>query len=93
MRPARAGERWVILFLLAALLFSPPLLSIFSGHRLLSVPVIYLYLFLSWGLVIFLLALAAEGSFPQPEVGRSTPADEPSSATPARPHAGSGRED
>lgn len=78
MRPPGAGERWVALFLLAVLLFSPPLLSIFSDHQLLAVPFLYVYLFLSWGLVIGLLALAAEGRFPKAEDRRSAPTDEES---------------
>lgn len=54
------GERWVGIFLLAALLFSPPFLSIADQHEVLGIPFLYLYLFLSWGLVIALLALAVE---------------------------------
>ncbi len=84
MRPAGAAERWVALFLLAVLLFSPPFLSIVSDHQLLSLPFIYVYLFLSWGLVILLLALAAEGGSLEAKAGRSAPTDEPSSAPPAR---------
>lgn len=57
---ARAGEHWVALFLLAVLLFSPPILSIFAEGRLLGISLTYLYLFLAWGLVIVLLAIAAE---------------------------------
>ncbi len=70
IRPAATGERWVALFLLAVLLLSPPFLSIFGGHQLLAIPFIYVYLFLSWGLVIALLALAAESSSPTAESGR-----------------------
>lgn len=71
IRPGATGERWVALFLLAVLLLSPPFLSIFGEHQLMSVPFIYLYLFLSWGLVIALLALAAESSSAARESGRS----------------------
>ncbi len=74
IRPAGSGERWVALFLLALLLFSPPFLSISSEHRLLSIPFIYVYLFVAWGLVIGLIALAVEDRAPGAE--RAEPADE-----------------
>ena len=79
-RPAATGERWVAIFLLALLLFSPPLLSIFSEHHLLAVPFIYVYLFFSWGLVIALAALAVEGGPPPAERGPLPPEDEEDAA-------------
>ncbi len=68
-----SSERWLALFFFAALLLSPPLLSIFGQHQLLKIPSIYVYLFVSWGLVIALAALAAEGRRPkeQSEPSRS----------------------
>ena len=58
-----AGERAAALFVLAVLLFNPPLLSIFSADvRVLGMPLPYLYLFGAWALVVVLVALHAERS-------------------------------
>ena len=58
-----AGERAAALFVLAVLLFNPPLLSIFSVDvRILGLPLPYLYLFGAWVLVVVLVALHAERS-------------------------------
>ena len=55
------GERAVALFLLAVLLFNPPLLAIFDvPATVLGVPLSYLYLFTAWMVVIVLVALHAE---------------------------------
>lgn len=49
------GRRLVGLFLLGMLLFNFPLLSLFNRPVLmLGIPVLYLYLFCAWALVIFL---------------------------------------
>ncbi len=41
------------LFVLAALLFNYPILSLFTGDRLVfGLPLLYVYLFISWGVVI-----------------------------------------
>ena len=51
------GNRLLALFLLGALAFSPPLLKIFAVDDLvLGVPVLFLYLFGAWGLLIALVA-------------------------------------
>lgn len=71
IRPPAIGERWVALFLLALLLFSPPLLSIFGQHQLLAMPFLYVYLFCAWGLVIALAALAVESGPPEAAGGES----------------------
>ena len=53
-------ERWVALFLLGALAFSPPLLSIFSVEATaFGIPVLYVYLFIAWGALIALTAIVA----------------------------------
>ncbi len=75
IRPSAKSERWVALFLLAALLFSPPFLSIFGQRQVLSIPSIYVYLFVSWGLVIALAALAVEGGRPKEDQPGQTPPD------------------
>ena len=64
------------LFLLALLLFSPPILSMFADSRLLGIPLTYLYLFVAWGLVIALLAIAAERRSRTVDSRRSTIAHE-----------------
>ena len=67
-----AGERAAALFVLAILLFNPPLLSIFSADvRVFGLPLPYLYLFGAWVLIVALLALHAERSrFPNDEIRR-----------------------
>ena len=53
-------ERYAALLILAALLFNPPIISIFNSAQLvLGVPVLFLYLFVAWGLVIGLNAYLA----------------------------------
>ena len=57
---ATVAELSVGLFCLAVLAFSPPLLVIFSTQYLLfGIPLLYVYLFVTWGLVIVLLARLA----------------------------------
>lgn len=53
----------VALALLGFLLFNYPLLSLFSTDgRLVGVPLLYAYLFVSWGLLIGLMALVVRKS-------------------------------
>ncbi len=59
-RPGATGERVLALFSLGVLLFNPPLLKLFSTNAyLLGVPLLYVYLFVSWGILILLAALLA----------------------------------
>jgi hypothetical protein len=59
----RKGERLIALALLGLLLFNYPLLSLFSTERtVFGVPVLYAYLFASWGLLIGLMALVLRKS-------------------------------
>ena len=52
------GRRLVGLFLLGVLLFNFPLLYLFNRPQLaLGIPVLYLYLFAAWSLIIFLTLL------------------------------------
>lgn len=68
-RPGRAGARSVALFLLGIVAFNAPLMAIFSvDTRVLGVPLLYLYLFLSWGALIAFVRLAA-----RPGGGRAWP--------------------
>ena len=49
------------LFLLGALLLTPPLLIVFNQPtRVFGVPALYLYLFVVWAVLIALVALAVE---------------------------------
>ena len=53
-------ERLVALFLLGVLLLVPPVLVVFNRvERVLGVPLLYLYLFAAWALLIGLAALVA----------------------------------
>jgi len=53
----------VALALLGFLLFNYPLLSLFSTDgTVLRIPVLYAYLFVSWGLLIGLMALVVRKS-------------------------------
>jgi len=52
------GRRLVGLFLLGMLLFNFPLLHLFNRPVVvLGVPVLYLYLFAAWSLIIFLILM------------------------------------
>jgi hypothetical protein len=58
----RTQARLLALFLLGCLLLLPPLLLVFNHpHRLLGIPVLYLYVFLTWGVIIALGAGLAHG--------------------------------
>jgi Ca2+/Na+ antiporter len=58
---SRRRELLIALFLLAVLLLTPPLLIVFNqATRLLGVPLLYLYLFVVWAVLIALVALAVE---------------------------------
>jgi hypothetical protein len=61
IRPAIKGQRLVALFLLGLLLFNYPLLDLFAGPgQLLGVPLLYVYVFSAWALLIGLMAIVVE---------------------------------
>jgi hypothetical protein len=63
VRHRRKGERLVALALLGFLLFNYPLLSLFSTDgSVVGVPLLYAYLFVTWGLLIGLMALVVRKS-------------------------------
>ena len=65
VRPEAKGERSLGIFALGLLILNPPLLSIFSVEAsLFGLPLLYLYLFGAWGLLIALIALNARSSTP-----------------------------
>jgi hypothetical protein len=54
-------NRLIALFMLGVLLLSPPLLAVFRADILVGgVPLLFLYLFGAWALMIGLLAFAVE---------------------------------
>jgi hypothetical protein len=61
IRPSIKGQRLVALFLLGFLLFNYPLLDLFAGPtQVWGIPVLYVYVFAVWALLIALLALVVE---------------------------------
>jgi hypothetical protein len=55
------GQRLGALSMLGLLLFNNPLLALFSDHGFVfGIPVLYAYIFVSWGLLILLIALVIE---------------------------------
>ena len=64
------SERLVALFVLAVVLLNPPLLLIFDRVSIFAgIPVLYLYLFAAWAVLIAILALISEGSKPSSQEG------------------------
>ena len=54
-------ERYVALIILTVFLFNPPIMSIFNSTELiLGVPMLFLYLFAAWALIIGLNAYLAK---------------------------------
>lgn len=60
-KPNAKGQRLAALFLLGNLLFNYPLLALFNhAGSLFGIPVLYVYTFGAWGLLILLLAIVVE---------------------------------
>lgn len=60
-KPDLKAQRLVTLFLLGSLLFNYPLLALFNRSGVvLGVPLLYVYVYLAWMLLIALLALVIE---------------------------------
>ena len=56
-RPRRPVETSIAIFLFGLFAFSPPILSVFgAGGFVFELPLLYLYLFGAWGLIIGLQA-------------------------------------
>ncbi len=67
-KSAVASERLAVLFLFGIMVLSPPFLFIFDRPVLIAgIPVLYLYLFTAWAVLIVLLAFASELSKPEQE--------------------------
>lgn len=60
-KPNVKGQRLAALFLLGNLLFNYPLLALFNRpESVLGIPLLYLYVFGAWALLIALLALTVQ---------------------------------
>ena len=60
-RPNIKTHRMAALFILGALLFNYPLLALFNRPALVGgIPVLYVYVFAAWALLVGLLALVIE---------------------------------
>ena len=61
LRPNIKGQRLAALFLLGCLLLNYPVLHLFSVQgELFGVPLLYVYLFAVWALLITLMAIVVE---------------------------------
>jgi len=61
IRPSIKGQRLAALFLLGFLLFNYRLLNLFAGPgQVLGIPVLYVYVFTVWALLIGLMAWVVE---------------------------------
>jgi hypothetical protein len=61
IRRGLTSERLIGLFLFGMLLFMPPLIGVFDRSYLVGgIPLLYLYLFLAWAMVIAALMLIVE---------------------------------
>ena len=60
-KPNVKGQRLVALFLLGNLLFNYPLLALFNQPEMVfRIPMLYVYVFGAWGVLIAMLAYVAE---------------------------------
>ncbi|ANV99644.1 hypothetical protein LMTR13_05120 [Bradyrhizobium icense] len=70
------------LFLFGLLLLTPPLIGAFDKATFVGgIPLLYLYLFLSWALLIALTALIVERPDPDEEIAESEPGADPDQVT------------
>ena len=61
MNESRSGDRLIALFLFGCLALSPPLLAIFGVRVFIAgIPILFLYMFAVWAILIALLALIIE---------------------------------
>lgn len=61
IRPSMTGQRLAALFLLGCLLLNYPLLYLFAGSgEIFGIPLLYAYVFLSWAVLIALMAVVIE---------------------------------
>jgi hypothetical protein len=61
IRPSVKGQRLIALFLLGCLLFNYPLLNLVSYRgEVFGIPMLYVYVFSVWALLIGLMAIVVE---------------------------------
>ena len=59
--PGIHGQRLIAVFLLGCLLLNYPLLSLFNiDYRVFGIPLLYVYTFVAWGVLIALTAVIVE---------------------------------
>ena len=63
LRRAARRERLIGLFILALILFNPPILNLFGG-TVFGWPALYVYLFVAWTLIIVGVAVVVERNAP-----------------------------
>lgn len=75
--PKRKGERLISLLIVGIILLNFPLLSVFSNTYLfLGFPVLFLYLFIIWGLIIGVMAIVFHDRSRRPSGPTGTRKDE-----------------
>jgi len=72
LRRAARRDRLIGLFILAAILFNPPILNLFGG-TIYGWPALFIYLFVAWALIIAGVALVVERNTPPDERGNRGP--------------------
>ncbi len=83
IRSSMTSERLASLFLLGVLLFNPPLLSIFDfPDYVLGIPVLYIYLFTAWAVLVVLMALTIESAAAAEEAEETVQAEDGSDEPP-----------
>jgi hypothetical protein len=76
-RPGLGAERLIGLFLIGAVGFSPPVLTLFNKPLLVAgIPLLYLYLFLLWVLLVGLAGIVVTQLVPNGEDKPPPPANE-----------------
>jgi peptidoglycan/LPS O-acetylase OafA/YrhL len=74
LRDNLIGQRLVAIFLLGWLLFNYPLLALFNdAATLFGIPLMYVYLFAAWALLIGLMAFVVEQKSRRKDEGLNTP--------------------
>ena len=63
LRRAARRDRLIGLFILALILFNPPILNLFRG-TVFGWPALYIYLFVAWALIIAGVAVVVERNAP-----------------------------
>jgi hypothetical protein len=88
-RPGLGAERLIGLFLIGAVGFSPPVLTLFNKPLLVAgIPLLYLYLFLLWVLLVGLAGIVVTQLVPNGEDKPPPPANEGAKEQSPRPEGG-----